>query len=174
MASDRLGLSDWFSAHRTTDARIVGEARNPISGSFPVAGLPRLLGSTFIDFAIKRLYLKTKLRGSVNFRPASNPWARIESLQKYAATEIQQLRDAEAKLGAAWSLLCSRPMGRAEAPAPIGQEAQPAADRRACKAVEAIAGRPPVLAGGFRSSLKDKDDDIRRFRDMFRCSDQKT
>jgi hypothetical protein len=52
MASDKLGLSDWLSAHRTTDARIVGEARKPMSGSFPVAGLPRLLGLTFIDFAI--------------------------------------------------------------------------------------------------------------------------
>jgi hypothetical protein len=36
MGCDRLGLSDWRSAHRTTDARIAGEVRNPISGSFPV------------------------------------------------------------------------------------------------------------------------------------------
>ncbi|WP_334362563.1 hypothetical protein [Bradyrhizobium sp. AZCC 1578] len=52
IASDSDGLSGWSSAHLTTEARITGDARKPISGSFPVAGLPRLLGSTFIDFAI--------------------------------------------------------------------------------------------------------------------------
>jgi hypothetical protein len=43
--------------------------RAPNRGSFPVAGRPLFLGLTFIDFAIKRLYLKSKPRGSANFRP---------------------------------------------------------------------------------------------------------
>jgi hypothetical protein len=53
MASDSDGWSGSFSAHLTIEARISGEARNPISGSLPVAGLPLFLGSTFIDFVIK-------------------------------------------------------------------------------------------------------------------------
>ena len=53
MASDKDGSSGSDSAQRTTDARISGDARNPISGSLPVAGRPRLLGLTFIDFTIK-------------------------------------------------------------------------------------------------------------------------
>jgi hypothetical protein len=53
MASDKLGLSAWLFAHRTTDARSVGEARNPIRGSFPVAGLPLFLGVTVADLAMK-------------------------------------------------------------------------------------------------------------------------
>jgi len=38
---------------------------------------------------------------------------------------------------------------KTDAPAPIGQEAQPAADRRAFKAAEAVRTSPPV--GGFFS-----------------------
>jgi len=53
MASDKDGSSGSDSAQRTTDARISGDARNPISGSLPVAGRPRFLGLTFIDFTIK-------------------------------------------------------------------------------------------------------------------------
>ena len=59
--------------------------------------------------------------------------ARLESLQEYAATEIQLLTDADTKLSAASSLLCSRPRGRDEAPAPIDQEAQPPAARGTCE-----------------------------------------
>jgi hypothetical protein len=55
MASDSVGLSGWFSAHPTTEARITGDARKPINGSFPVAGRPLFLGSTFIDFRIKKV-----------------------------------------------------------------------------------------------------------------------
>jgi hypothetical protein len=41
---------------------------------------------------------------------------------------------------------------------------------------DSVASHPPALTDGsvFRSSLKDRDDDTRRFRDMSRCSDQKT
>ncbi len=53
MASDSVGWSGSFAAQRSTEARISGEARNPISGSLPVAGRPLFLGLTFIDFAIK-------------------------------------------------------------------------------------------------------------------------
>jgi hypothetical protein len=35
-ASGKLGLSDWLSAQRTMDARIAGEAWNPINGYSPV------------------------------------------------------------------------------------------------------------------------------------------
>jgi hypothetical protein len=52
--------------------------RAPNRGSFPVAGRPLFLGLTFIDFAIKRLYLKNKPRGSSNFRPGSNQTQGVE------------------------------------------------------------------------------------------------
>ena len=55
MASESVGWSGWFSAHFTIDARITGEARKAIKGSFPVGGLPRFLGLTFIDFPIKKV-----------------------------------------------------------------------------------------------------------------------
>jgi hypothetical protein len=35
-ASGKLGLSGWFSAQRTMDACMAGEALNPINGSLPV------------------------------------------------------------------------------------------------------------------------------------------
>jgi hypothetical protein len=49
VASESVGISGWFSAHFTIDARNMGEARNPIMGSRPVAGRPRFFGLAFID-----------------------------------------------------------------------------------------------------------------------------
>jgi hypothetical protein len=49
VASDSVGMSGWFSAHLTMDARNTGAARNPIMGSRPVAGRPRFFGLAFID-----------------------------------------------------------------------------------------------------------------------------
>src|ERR1700733_4820856 len=40
MASESVGVSGWFSAHLTIDARITGSARKPIIGALPVAGRP--------------------------------------------------------------------------------------------------------------------------------------
>src|ERR1700674_3293433 len=44
VASESVGISGWFSAHFTMEARSTGAARNPIMGSRPVAGRPRFFG----------------------------------------------------------------------------------------------------------------------------------
>jgi hypothetical protein len=73
MASESVGLSGWFSAHLTIDARITGDARKPISGSVPVAGRPGFLRLTDIDFAIITFNVKASRGEGGNFRPGSNP-----------------------------------------------------------------------------------------------------
>jgi hypothetical protein len=41
IASERVGVSGWLSAHFTIAARVTGSARNPTIGVTPVAGRPR-------------------------------------------------------------------------------------------------------------------------------------
>jgi hypothetical protein len=50
MASERV--TPFFEAHASIAEIVSRGARVVRSGSLPVAGLPRLLGSTFIDFII--------------------------------------------------------------------------------------------------------------------------
>jgi hypothetical protein len=49
VASERVGISGWFSAQLTMEARSTGAARNPIMGSRPVAGRPRFFALAFFD-----------------------------------------------------------------------------------------------------------------------------
>jgi hypothetical protein len=51
VASERVGISGWFSAHFTMEARNTGAAQNPVMGSRPVAGRPRFFGLALIDIA---------------------------------------------------------------------------------------------------------------------------
>jgi hypothetical protein len=53
-------------------AKTSGETRAEIAGLSPVAGRPLFL-STDIAFFIIVVYTKSKPRGSVTFRPGSNP-----------------------------------------------------------------------------------------------------
>jgi hypothetical protein len=98
MASDSVGMSGCFSAHRTISARITGSARKPIIGVMPVA---------------------------------------VEA-----------------------------PEGH-EAPAPIGQKAQLAADRRARKAAEEMTtGRrftPAGFSATFTACLRGRMTNLRYF-----------
>jgi hypothetical protein len=61
VASERVGLSGWFSAHLTMDARNTGAARNPIMGSRPVAGRPRFFGLAVFDICEYWLSQKVSL-----------------------------------------------------------------------------------------------------------------
>jgi hypothetical protein len=66
----------------------------------------------------------------------------LRATREHSAARIAMLTEADAKLSVPRSsLLCSRPGGRDEAPAPIDQEAQPAADSDSCKAAEVITTR---------------------------------
>jgi hypothetical protein len=68
-------------------------------------------------------------------RENSSP-PREAELAVYAVQELRKrLTEFMARYYGAWG-----PEGRREAPAPIGQKAQPAADRRARKAAEAMKG----------------------------------
>jgi hypothetical protein len=52
VASESEGISGWYSAHFTIEARSTGDARKPIMGSRPVAGRPRrFFGLAFIDIS---------------------------------------------------------------------------------------------------------------------------
>jgi hypothetical protein len=52
VASESVGVSGWFSAHFTIEARSTGAARNPIMGSRPVALL--LFAVNQLDDMIER------------------------------------------------------------------------------------------------------------------------
>lgn len=70
VASERLGMSGWFSAHFTIEARNTGDARNPIIGSRPVAGRPRrFFGLAFIGICKYWFSLNPSRREAANFGP---------------------------------------------------------------------------------------------------------
>jgi hypothetical protein len=50
VASENSGLSGWVAPHFTIALRMLAGIRSTTCGSFPVAGRPRFLGITFIDF----------------------------------------------------------------------------------------------------------------------------
>jgi hypothetical protein len=66
MASDRDRPPLSFAPHFLISAIRVGGNLMPTKGSLPVAGLPRFLGFTPIDFAIFRFYPDCEPKGSTN------------------------------------------------------------------------------------------------------------
>jgi hypothetical protein len=90
MASDLLMLISF--AHAEIAAIISLGNRAPNKGSFPVAGLPLFLGLTFIDFAIKRLYLKREPGGSTNFCGSKPQGARHVRHHAFQASSFLQIR----------------------------------------------------------------------------------
>jgi hypothetical protein len=68
--------SEWeifrWLAHDSIPPKTSSDTRAEIAGLLPVAGRPLFL-STDIAFFIIIVYTKSKPRGSVNFRPGSNP-----------------------------------------------------------------------------------------------------
>jgi hypothetical protein len=75
MASERPGESSCLAAHLSTAVRNSSDSLIAVTGSRPVAGRPPLFGfgTTDLDLAMFWYYHKSKPRGSVNFRPGSNP-----------------------------------------------------------------------------------------------------
>jgi hypothetical protein len=75
MASERPGPSDCFEAQSSTATEISGGSLTALTGCTPpfFFGRPMAFLFTEIDFFILSVYRKDKPRGSVNFRPGSNP-----------------------------------------------------------------------------------------------------
>jgi hypothetical protein len=71
MASE--GVSFRSDAHALTAAKTSGGTRAESNGLMPVVGRPGFFLSTDIAFFIVIVYKKSKPRGSLNFRPGSNP-----------------------------------------------------------------------------------------------------
>ena len=80
VASERVGRSAWCSAHFTIAARSTGDARKPIMGSRPVAGLPRLFGLAFIDISEYWFSLKASRGEADTSAPALTQATEVKSM----------------------------------------------------------------------------------------------
>jgi len=70
MASERV--ANFLCPFLNLAHQFIRDGESPYSGSVPVAGRPAFLRLTVIDFAIITYNVKSKPRGSWNFRPGSN------------------------------------------------------------------------------------------------------